>query len=307
MVIGTDNIEIQNTGTIVPASAANLAVTELMYNPAAPTAGEISAGFTSESFFEYIEVMNIGTDTIDLTGVNFVLGITFTFPSLMTLPPNERAVVARNEAGFLARHPGAASSLVAGEYGIGDTNKLENGGEPIILTAADDSVIRSFTYDDVFPWPESPDGFGPSLVLIAPESDPDHDLAANWRPSIMSGGAPGASDASAGFTGDPHADLDGNGQEDFLDYGLAGSSPPMTVVLDQVGGTATMTFLRNLAADDVIFEFVTSTDLSLWTPGGAIRIASFDHGDGTATETWQAVLPLGVEDTWFIRLKLTGR
>ena len=78
-VIGTDNIDINNTGTIVPASAANLAVTELMYNPAAPTAGEISAGFTSESLFEYIEVMNIGTDTIDLTGVNFVDGITFTF------------------------------------------------------------------------------------------------------------------------------------------------------------------------------------------------------------------------------------
>jgi len=299
--------QVVDTGTIVPASAANLAVTELMYNPAAPTAGEISAGFTSESFFEYIEVMNIGTDTIDLTGVNFVLGITFTFPSLMTLPPNERAVVARNEAGFLARHPGAASSLVAGEYGIGDTNKLENGGELIVLTAADGSVIRSFTYDDVFPWPESPDGFGPSLVLIAPESDPDHGLAANWRPSIMSGGAPGASDASAGFTGDPHDDLDGNGQEDFLDYGLAGSSPPMTVVFDPVAGTGTMTFLRNLAADDVIFDVVTSTDLINWTPGGAIRIASLDHGDGTATETWQAVLPLEVEDTWFIRLKLTGR
>jgi hypothetical protein len=163
------------------------------------------------------------------------------------------------------------------------------------------------TYDDVFPWPESPDGFGPSLVLIAPESDPDHGLAANWRPSIMSGGAPGASDASGGFTGDPHADLDGNGQGDFLDYGLAGSSPPMTVVFDPVGGTATMTILRNLAADDVIFDFVTSTNLSFWTPGGAIRIASLDNGDGTATETWQAVLPWGVEDTWFIRIKLTER
>ena len=306
MVIGTDNIEIQNTGTIVPASAANLAVTELMYNPADPTAGEILAGFTSASFFEYIEVMNIGAVPVDLTGVNFVQGITFAFPSL-TLQPNERAVVARNRDGFLERNPGAASSLVDGEYGIGDSNKLSNGGELIVLNAADGSEIRSFTYDDVFPWPESPDGFGPSLVLIAPESDPDHDLAANWRPSIMSGGAPGASDASGGFTGDPHADLDGNGQGDFLDYGLAGSSPPMTVVTDLVAGTATMTFLRNLAADDVIFDFVTSTDLTLWTPGGAIRIASFDHGDGTATETWQAVLPLGVEDTWFIRLKLTGR
>ena len=167
-------------------------------------------------------------------------------------------------------------------------------------------MIRSFTYGDAFPWPESPDGLGPSLVLIAPESDPDHGLAANWRPSIMSGGVPGASDGSGGFTGDPHADLDGNGQEDFLDYGLAGSSPPMTVVFDPVAGTGTMTILRNLAADDVIFDFETSTNMIDWTPGGAIRIASFDNGDGTATETWQAVLPLG-EDRWFIRLKLTGR
>ena len=81
----------------------------------------------------------------------------------------------------------------------------------------------------------------------------------------------------------------------------------MTVVTDLVGGTATLTFLCNLAADDVIFDFVTSTNLIDWTPGSAIRIASLDHGDGTATETWQAVLPLEVEDTWFIRLKLTGR
>jgi hypothetical protein len=47
VVIGTDNIDINNTGTIVPASAANLAVTELMYHPADPSAGEISDGFTS--------------------------------------------------------------------------------------------------------------------------------------------------------------------------------------------------------------------------------------------------------------------
>jgi hypothetical protein len=194
------------------------------------------------------------------------------------------------------------------EAGVGsspDHSALSNFSVWCQVTAANGSEIWRFTYGDDFPWPESPDGLGPSLVLIAPQSDPD--LAANWRPSIMNGGAPGASDASGGFTGDPHADLDGNGQEDFLDYGLAGSSPPMTVVFDPGAGTGTMTFLRNLAADDVIFEFVTSTDLSLWAPGGAIRIASFDHGDGTATETWQAVLPLEVEDTWYIRLKLTGR
>jgi hypothetical protein len=44
-------------------------------------------------------------------------------------------------------------------------------------------VIRSFTYDDEFPWPDSPDGLGDSLVLVAPATNPDHSLAANWRAS----------------------------------------------------------------------------------------------------------------------------
>ena len=43
----------------VPASAANLVVSELHFNPAGPTTAEAAAGFTSGNDFEYIELLNV--------------------------------------------------------------------------------------------------------------------------------------------------------------------------------------------------------------------------------------------------------
>ncbi len=304
-VIATDSIVIDNTSPVEPAAAANLAITELMYHPADPAPAEMAAGFPDDAAFEYVEVMNIGTARIDLTGVNFAGGISFAFPS-MTLPAGGRAVVARNRAGFLSRHPQAAPALVAGEYGMGDGNKLANGGEEIVLNTAGGALIRRFTYGDAFPWPESPDGRGPSLVLIAPETNPDHAVASNWRPSASGGGAAGRSDATV-FTGDPGADPDRNGLSAFLEYAIGTSRPPVARSIDVAGGTATFTVTRNLAADDVLYDFEVSTDLFLWNPGGAVRISSLDNGDGTATETWRTPAPIALQSAWFARLALRQR
>lgn len=305
-LIGSESIVVSNTGATEPATAANLAVTELMYHPLAPSASERASGFTDEAMFEYIEVMNISSMTIDLTGINFVQGIIFSFPS-MTLSPMQRAVVARRRDAFLSRHPRAVATLVPGEYGIGSSNKLANGGEEIVLTAADGAEIRRFTYRDAFPWPASPDGQGPSLVLIAPVSDPDPTIASNWRPSITSGGIPGRSDALE-FSGDPEADPDRNGLSAFFEHALGSSLPPVVPTVDLAGGTATMSFTRNLAADDVVFGIEVSPDLQQWTPGGAVRRSSIDNRDGTATERWTIPnVPLQTEQAWFLRLRLDQR
>ena len=55
-----------------------LAITELMYHPAAPPPG--GTQYDADEF-EYIELANLGSTPIDLTGVRFVQGIQFTFPT----------------------------------------------------------------------------------------------------------------------------------------------------------------------------------------------------------------------------------
>ena len=75
-----------------------------------------------------------------------------------------------------------------------------------------------------------PDGDGYSIVLISPETNPDHSVPTNWRASAVSGGTPGRGNNTT-FTGDPSADNDGDGLTALLEYALgstqgdAGFSP----------------------------------------------------------------------------------
>lgn len=299
-VIGADSITIENTGTTELASAANLVISEFMYHPADPSAGEIAAGFDDDDLFEFIELMNIGTIDVDLTGTAFTAGITFSLPSI-TLAPGERVVLARDRDAFLSRYPGASASLMAGEYyGIGDTNKLSNGGEEVAIVDALGADIQRFTYDDQLSWPTSPDGNGPSLVLIAPGTNPDHNLAANWRPSALLEGNPGSSDAIA-FTGDPDADLDGNGVPDLIDHALADGGAP---AISLIGDIVRFEFILDLAADDVVAELQVSTDLVNWTDGSsAFPVHTSQHlGTGGLHLVFEAPISDLPTDRYFVRV-----
>ena len=86
-------------------------------------------------------------------------------------------------------------------------------------------TLQDFEYDNVAPWPATPDGNGPSLEIIDPLGDPS--APGNWRASATVGGSPGA--ATASITGD----YDGNAVVDDADrmqwrasFGLA--VPPGT-------------------------------------------------------------------------------
>jgi hypothetical protein len=251
--------------------------------------------------FEFIELANIGALDVDLTGVSFTAGINYDLPAA-TIPAGGRVVLARNRAAFLARHPGAGAFLLAGEYGIGDTNKLANGGEQVVIENALGGDIRRFTYNDQFPWPNASDGDGPSLVLIAPDTDPDHTLPVNWRPSVSSGGNPGSSDAVP-FAGDPNADLDGNGIPDLVDHALLDDGMPVL----SFGGTAVVfEYDRDLAADDVIVGFQVSTDLSTWTDGSGLfsELEPVDLGAGGQRIGYEAQRTALPAERFFIRLQV---
>ncbi|MEO1845276.1 MAG: lamin tail domain-containing protein, partial [Akkermansiaceae bacterium] len=319
-LVGGGSVTIENTTAVEPASAGNLAISEFMYHPAAPTASEVAAGFTDDDLFEYLELMNIGAAPVDLTGVAFSGAFDFLLPSTI-IAPGARVVLARDRSAFLTRHPGSAGALLDGEYyGAGDTNQLSNGGEQIVLRSALGGDIRRFTYDDDPDWPTSPDGGGYSLVLIAPVSNPLHGDPFSWRPATVSGGNPGTTDAAPPFAGDPDLDQDADGISALLEhaYGTSDSSPGPDDshalgigVFDDGSGTLreylTITFRRNLAADDLVFDAEASTDLVAWSVLDTAYLSAVHNGDGTETVTYRSTTPLASIPREFIRLRVSTR
>ncbi|MBN2476259.1 MAG: lamin tail domain-containing protein [Pirellulales bacterium] len=185
------------------AAAGNLAITELNYNPAPPTAEEMTAGWLDNDVFEFVELCNVGPQAIDLGGVQLGGGVDFTLGSAaFELAPGERVVVVANQDAFTARY--GAGVPVAGRY----DRQLDNNGEQITLVDRFGQPILSFTYDDGNGWPGRADGKGATLELIdplaIPATEPERTAfledADNWRSSSEYGGTPGA--AGAGPLGD---------------------------------------------------------------------------------------------------------
>jgi hypothetical protein len=272
LLVGTGSIVVTGTGNIVPASAANLVVSEIMYHPAGSDA-------------EFVEVMNIGAQTIDLTSCAFGGGIDYSFENGATLAPGARMVI--TEAQFL------------------NGTHLANGGERITLAGAGGVVIQDFIYDNDPPWPTSADGLGRSLVLVAPQTNPNPTDPLNWRPSVAPGGNPGTSDAVPA-PANPAGDDNGNGWPNLIEYAVV--MPELAASVD-TAGRLTFTFTRNLDADDAICMLQTSNDLVTWTtdPSLVERVSQADPIGGTAVETWRTVHPVTNGAQHFIRLRVQLR
>ncbi|MBT6463956.1 MAG: DUF5011 domain-containing protein [Opitutae bacterium] len=191
-VIGAKTIIVNNTGTMEPASGENLVVSKVMFHPSAPSSAEIAAGFTNESFFEFVELMNIGTLDVNLDGAKFTAGINYTLPSV-TLAPGKRAVLARNRVAYLTRHPATNGTLLPGGYGIDTANNFSNKGEQVVLTTFDGADIHRFTYGNPLswpqqlPWPGSVDGSGFSVVLDGAGNQSNPTLILDWEGSSLKG------------------------------------------------------------------------------------------------------------------------
>ncbi len=175
----------------IGSAVDSLRITELMYNPPEPTEGPYL-----KDDFEFIEMKNIGTAEISLPGIQFVEGISFTWPSgtdpvstatLTSLAPGQYLVIARNIAAFQSRYGTAIP--VAGPY----TGQLSDKGETLWLQDARGNTIHRFTYDDSGDWPGRADGNGSSLEALASvwKAPVNYDLPASWRSSAEFAGSPG--------------------------------------------------------------------------------------------------------------------
>ena len=272
-----------------------LRIVEILAQPAGASAAEIAAGFIDKEDFEFLELMNTGTEPLNVRDIRFSQGIDFTFTDA-TLAPGERAVLVRNRAAFQFRH--GTGPRVLGEY----VGSLDDGGERLALLSALGATISDFSYDTKAPWP---DGLaGGSLVLRAPALNPA--LPASWRNSVAPGGSAAASDSlgyaawktANGVAGDA-LDTDFDGLLPLAEYASGGSPLTSDATRNPTAAVATLpgppaadhvlvSFRWRRGADDLTATIQRSSDFTAWSDvaGEVISIAA--QPDGTDLVTMKA-------------------
>ena len=184
----------------------SLRVTEVHYNPADPTAAEAQAGYTDNDDFEFIELTNIGSQSISLDGVKLVQvingpdeqGVAFDFSTgaVHQLAAGQSVLVAEDSLALQCRYGNQLP--LAGQWSGG----LDNASEMITVTSSG-VLLQQFTYQDDW-YPETDGGGGSLQIVDAGDTDLGHwNLAANWGPSGTIGGAPGFRES---YPGDANRD-----------------------------------------------------------------------------------------------------
>lgn len=175
---GTDNgYDPGQAGTLIVAPSQPIVISEIMYNPNDNLQG-------SDTNYEYVELANVGIDTVDISGWQFIDGFDYTFPAGTKIPPGEYIVVARDPASVGLFY---GITNMVGPFAGG---ALSNGGEMIILADANGVPVDTVDYDDWEPWPIDGDGYGPSIEVI--NLLEDNNDPANWNASLSLFGTPGA-------------------------------------------------------------------------------------------------------------------
>ena len=167
-----------------PQDFSGLRITELNYNP--PAAGGIDG-----DEFEFIELKNSSTNTLDLSGLSF-RGVGYSFPNGAKLAPGAFWLLTRNANEFAARYPGIVAN---GVY----TGGLENTGEALAIDHSLGTTILSVPFDDAPPWPAAPDGHG--FTLVASGTASEANSPATWRASAAPHGTPGTDDVAPAIPG----------------------------------------------------------------------------------------------------------
>ncbi|HWB06813.1 MAG TPA: CotH kinase family protein [Verrucomicrobiales bacterium] len=308
-------------GTV--ASPASLMVSELHYHPADPTAAEqLPDNSLNDDDFEFIELKNIGAQTLDLSGAAFVDGIEYTFPSGSTIAPGAALVLVSNAAAFARRY--GAGVAVFGEY----AGQFDNTGEHVELRYPFGATVFEFTYRD--DWHTPTDGAGYSLVALDQTAAADGKDAGDWAISAEMGGSPGGSANGYSLTFDSWRhhrftaaelplpgisgamdDPDMDGVVNLLEYAL-GTDPRARTAegeLPKAGSLtigadvfATLTFSRPLRVLDAVYTPEFSYALTGWSADIVAAGPAVPSANGTETVTFRSTVPVPQGGRAFSRL-----
>ncbi len=155
------------------AVRAEVTINEIMYNtPGSPDV-------------EYVELINTGLTTVDLTGWYLIDDDNLHDRCFLvgTLPPGEYLVVAGRMDLFEQVFP-LVTQVNVNEFdsaGGGSGFSLGNTTELVRLFDGTDTLVDQVPYTDTAPWPMAPDGFGPSMELLSPLLD--NALPESWGAS----------------------------------------------------------------------------------------------------------------------------
>ena len=175
------------------AIGQNVVINEIMYHPYHQVPGPEDVNQ------EYIELLNLGPDGVDLAGWRISDGVEFAFPGIW-LGPGQYVVVAADVEAFRRVHP-AVTNVVGGW-----TGSLKDSGERIELVDGTGSIVDVVEYADDgdwavrylgppdhghrgWQWSDQHDGWGSSLELINPNMP--NEYGQNWSASNVLGGTPG--------------------------------------------------------------------------------------------------------------------
>jgi hypothetical protein len=159
---------------LMPSSRRSpLIISEIMYHPPDRTDGKD---------LEFVELFNTEPVDWDISGFRLEGQIDYTFPAETILPGRAFAIVA------------AEPASIQSEYGLTGVyspwqGKLSNGGGSLRLVNKRGGVLLEIEYSDHYPWPESADGLGHSLVMTKPDYGENDPKA--WQASTERGGNPG--------------------------------------------------------------------------------------------------------------------
>lgn len=164
-----------------------IAVSEIMYHPM----GDGPDNGSEADDFEFLELLNTGSITIDLTGFKVKGGIDFTFAAtnaVKSIAAGAHLLLVKNYAAFTNRYPNTGP--IAGVY----SGNLGNDGNRIALFGPLEEPVFDFSYQAS--WQTNTDGAGRSLVLKNEASTAPTQLGdpASWRASTNNNGSPGAAD-----------------------------------------------------------------------------------------------------------------
>ena len=156
--------QLSNTSLCENITTPPLVISKINYHPL------VQADLDS-SDFEFIEIINNSSSTIDLTGIYIGgLGLTYQFPSGASINAQKSIYLSNESESFKER------------YGFEPfdefSRSLSNDGQEILLRDGYGNIIDQVRYNDVIPWPENADGEGAFLKLIS--LGLDNSLASSW-------------------------------------------------------------------------------------------------------------------------------